>query len=236
MFLFKDDIKKHVFIMAPKCGTNTIANYLNKNILYSEHDNYSLLSNDDYKKIIIYRNDIIDRFLSGFYEDLFNNSCYDNLEISFYDYLSCLYECFKLKISNLNNLFFFFKKDIPIWFGNCSNKTLTITNNKGVFCSHIGSQKYFISHLLNQIKGKNVQIIEINDLYKITNDMEKKYSKEKKIYNIDLSKIKICDMKKNSIIISKVCLHEKYKEMILEIYEEDILLINKITEDYEYYS
>ena len=80
MLIFIDKENKIFYIMSPKCGTTTIANMLSVDINYKypkeELDN---LNNPEYKKIIIVRKSIIDRFLSGFYEDLFNNITFKEL-------------------------------------------------------------------------------------------------------------------------------------------------------------
>jgi len=74
MIVFLDETNKVFYIMPPKCGTTTIAKMLNVD-LHSIYD-LSNINNTEYKKVIIIRKDIVDRFLSGFYEDLFNNTCY----------------------------------------------------------------------------------------------------------------------------------------------------------------
>ena len=73
MIIYVDDKEKICYIMAPKCGSHTISKMLNTDLhtVYPEWH----LKNDDYRKIIIIRKDVIDRFLSGFYEDLIANTC-----------------------------------------------------------------------------------------------------------------------------------------------------------------
>jgi len=91
MKIYVDYNNNRIFILAQKCGNNTIANYLNVelHIKYSNIDN--MLNNKKFKKIIILRTDIIDRFLSGFNEDLYNNHCYNNMDVTFNDYLNFLH-------------------------------------------------------------------------------------------------------------------------------------------------
>jgi hypothetical protein len=61
MLLFIDERTKICYIMALKCGSHTIANYLNTDLhtSYAKHQ----LTNDEYTKIIIFRKDVVDRFL-----------------------------------------------------------------------------------------------------------------------------------------------------------------------------
>ena len=232
MLLFIDENNKICYIMAPKCGSTSIANYLNTNL----HNNYEndQLKNDEYVKIIIIRNDIVDRFLSGFYEDLFNNTCYNNMDVSFDDYLLFLYKCYTEKIPNVNNLSFYLNKDIPVWYGNCSEQNENITDIYGNFCSHIQSQKYSINNIINHIIGENVKIIEVNDLSKLLPNIKKCNVKQKKKYDLDLTQITLSHMKNNNIIISKESLTESQIQLILKIYEEDIVFINELTNKFKY--
>ena len=172
MFNFLDEINKIIYIMAPKCGTTTIASMLNVN-LHTKQD-LSNINNPEYKKIIIIRKNVIDRFLSGFYEDLYNNSCYDNCNVTFNDYLLFLYKCFQEKKPHVDNMKIYTETDIPIWFGECSGLKLNITNDKGQFISHIQSQKTAISNIVSLINNTtNVEIIELKNLSKITNNIKK---------------------------------------------------------------
>jgi hypothetical protein len=221
--------------MAPKCGTTTIAGMLNVHLhieySVSELDN---LNNPEYKKIIIIRKNVIDRFLSGFYEDLFNNYCYDNLDVTFNDYLLFLYKCFKEKIKNVNNMNVYNNNlDAPVWFGNCSELTLNITDENGNFCSHIMSQKYALSYIINKINCKNVQIVELNNLSSLLNLREENEKNKKiKISNIQddfiFSKIYLSEIKKKRIIIPSNYLNKKQQKKILEMYEEDTIFFNEL--------
>ena len=218
MLLFIDYNKKTVFIMAPKCGTTTIARCLNKS-LDSDDDYYQIHTLDDsFLKIIIYREDIISRFLSGFYEDIFNNTCYDEMNITFDEYLSFLNYCYINKIPNVNNINCYYQHmDIPLWFGECSKKRLPITNLKGVFCSHLVTQKYAIHNIIERFSNqKNIQLVELNDIHKVIKHDTVYNKKEKSIYT-NVSEMKLCDMKRNNIIISKNCLEEKHVKIILHL-------------------
>jgi len=232
MLIFIDEKNKVTYIMAPKCGTHTIANYLNTDL----HTNYEKkqLINDEYTKIIIFRKDVVDRFLSGFYEDLFNNTCYDNMDVTFNDYLLFLYKCYTEKIKNVNNLSVYLNKDIPVWYGNCSNHFKNITDNNGDFCSHIQSQKYAIYDIVNKITGENVKIIELNELSKLLPNIKRCNVKNKQKYDLDLTQITLSHIKKNKIIISKDSLNDSQIQLILKIYEEDILFINELTNKFNY--
>ena len=236
MLLFIDKKTQTCYIMSPKCGTHSISNYLNTD-LHTDYANYSsYLKNDNYTKIIIIRKDVVDRFLSGFYEDLFNNTCYDNMDVTFNEYLLFLYKCYSEKIPNVNNLSVYLNNNIPVWFGNCSNVFKNITDNNGSFCSHIQTQKYAINDIISQINGKNVKIIELNDLSKLLPNIKSYNVKKKQNYDLDLTKTTLSDMKKNNIIISKDCLNDTQVQLILKIYEEDTIFINELTNKFNYCS
>ncbi len=218
--------------MAPKCGTHTIANYLNTDV----HANYEKerLINDEYTKIIIFRKDVVDRFLSGFHEDLFSNVCYDNMDVTFNDYLLFLYKCYTEKIQNVNNLSVYLNKDIPVWYGNCSNDFKNITDNNGNFCSHIQTQKYAIYNIISKNIGTNVKIIELNDLSKLLPNIKPYNVKKKQKYDLDLTHTTLSYMKKNNIMISTDCFNDTQVQLILKIYEEDIAFISELTNKFNY--
>lgn len=233
MLLFIDYSKKTVFIMAPKCGTTTIATCLNKSV-DSDDDYYQIHTIDDsFLKIIIYREDIISRFLSGFNEDLLNNTCYDEMNITFDEYLSFLNYCYINKIPSVNNINCYCKyMDIPLWFGECSKKQLPITNSNGDFCSHILTQKYAIHNIIKRVSNqKNIHLIELNDIHKVIKD-DKVYNKKEKSIYTNVSEMKLCDMKRNRIIMTKACLEEKHVKIILNIYKEDIEFIQHLKKTY----
>jgi hypothetical protein len=181
---------------------------------------------------------VIDRFLSGFYEDLFNNTCYNNINVNFNDYLLFLYKCFKEKIPHANNMKIHNEQDIPVWYGNCSGYSLSLTNEEGNFASHIQSQKYAISNIVKLIHNKtNVEIIELKNLSKLTNNI--KHNVKNKISKLpnginNLSEMTLSYMKKNRIIISENLLNDEQKRIILDIYKEDICFINKLEEQFPY--
>ena len=58
MILFIDYTNKRCFIMAPKCGNTTIAEYLGVDIhtYYEDMEVIRVLQSDEFKKIIIIRN------------------------------------------------------------------------------------------------------------------------------------------------------------------------------------
>jgi hypothetical protein len=227
--------------MAPKCGSTTIANMLDVS-LHTKPD-LSFINNPEYKKIIIIRKNVVERFLSGFYEDLFNNFCYENLNITFNDYLLFLYKCFQQKIPYVDNIKIYNEDNeeyiMPIWCGNCSNKIFPITNYEGVFCAHLQSQKFAINDIVRLIKDKtNVKIIELNDLSKLTNSLKK--NEKKKLLKMpdginDFSELMLSYIKKNRIIINENLLTDKQKEIILDIYNEDIIFINNLEENFSYF-
>ena len=227
MIIYIDEINKICFLVSPKAGTSSIADYLNIPLLtiYSDDVIYNVLTDDNYMKIIIIRKNIIKRFISGFYEDLLNNTCYDNMNITFNDYLLFLNNCYTNKIKNVNNI----NNNIPIWFG--YENMLSITDNNGLFCSHIMSQHYALNVFINMIQGSNVKLIELNDLNTFLN-----YNKimNKKDYNNIPNNMILSDMKKNQIIISEETLTEEQKNIILNMYTIDIDFIKELESRFVY--
>ena len=237
MLVFCDDHNKIIYIMAPKCGTTTVSHSLNVGLSNQSHkvSCFANLNNPQYKKIIIIRESIVDRFLSGFYEDLFSNTCYDEMEITFDNYLLFLHKCFRDKIPNVSNFNVYNGLDIPVWFGNCSNVTLNITDANGNFCSHIQSQKYAISEITNSINCKNVQIVELNNLSSILKDKRSYNVKPKmgtKPPGFNISILSLSYIKKKQFVISSDFLNEKQKEIILDILNEDIIFLRELKEKF----
>ena len=230
MHFFIDFENKIMYIMAPKSGTTTIANMLN-----SQHNNIDqkhYVNNPEYKKIIIIRKNVIDRFLSGFYEDLFAEPCYNNMNVTFDDYLLFLHKCWKEKIPNVNNLQIYNGLNIPVFFG----KSLNITDNNGKFCSHIMCQKYSISNTIYLMECKNVQIIELNDLHILLPNLKKcnvKNKIDKLPDGIDnISNVTLSDIKSKILIIGSEFLNEIQKNLILDMYKEDIDYFHELMTKY----
>lgn len=233
MIIYIDYSKKIVFIIPPKNGNNSIAEYLNISIhhSYDKNEIKNCLNDDNFIKLIIIRKNIIDRFLSGFYEDLFNNKCYNNIDISFTEYLLFLNHCYIHKIPKVDNLNVYLNDNISICFGNCSNKYLPITNDKGIFVSHIQSQKYSINSYLQY---KNIKLLDIKDLDKFLNRSLHKNIKKKQYLDIDLYKIKLSTLKKERLIINKDVLNDYHKNIILNMYKEDTDFLEELEKKYEY--
>lgn len=231
MLVFIDDIKKQIFIVPPKCGNNTLCSYLGVQLHYEHKNTIEFLNDETFVKIMIIRDDLVDRFLSGFYEDLFNNQCYDDIDITFTDYLFFLHYCFVNKIPKVCNLNIYLNKKHSIYFGNCSNVSLPITNDEGEFISHIQTQKYTLKNFLNL---KNIKLLKIKNLNKFLNSDIRKNTKEKEKILINLDKIKLCEMKNKGLIINKNCLNQKHIEIILDMYNEDKEFIQKIEKKYGY--
>jgi hypothetical protein len=78
----------------------------------------------------------------------------------------------------------------------------------------------------------NVKMVNLNNLNKIINSDLKCNVKHKSIHNIDLYKITLGELKQKRIIVSSQVLDEDCKNMILEIYKEDIDFINELKELY----
>lgn len=91
------------------------------------------MNDETFVKIIIICHNLVDRFLSGFYGDLFNNKCYNIVDISFIYYLNFLYYCFFNIIKNINNLNVYFCINQKICYDNCSNLLFSTTNNENLF-------------------------------------------------------------------------------------------------------
>ena len=244
MRFFVDESNKRCFILAPKCGNQTIAHYLklDLHIKYTPEYINQILTNDSYLKLIIIRKDIYARFLSGFYEDLFNNTCYSNVNMTFNEYLLFLKYCFDNKIKNLDNLNCYDANlDIPICFGNCNKTALPITNAKGAFQSHISSQKFSISYLTSCIQGENVKLIELDKLsnYLGTDTIiNKLQNKTKQQYPCDINtftrNVNLKDMKQNRWIINHSVLNDDEKSIIYDMYKEDVDYINGLEHKFEY--
>jgi hypothetical protein len=230
--------KKEIYITSPKVGTTTISNYLKVN-LHEKYEIKDYINNINYKKIIIFRECVIERFLSGFYEDLFNNTCYNNCNISFENYLDFLYKCFENKTKNCNNLNMCSNINYEIWWGNCSGKKLNLTNDNGIFISHIQSQKYAINHLINLIDDKNMNNTFLLNLKDLSSYLNSNNISNKKNYLTlnnyqDINKISLSTLKNERIIVKKNYLKNKELNKILKIYNEDILFIENLKKKFKY--
>lgn len=233
MLIFIDEKKKYIFICPPKCGNTSISYYLNID-LHHKYDNIiDKLNNNNYQKIIIIRN-IYERFISGFNEDLNNNDCYYNIDINFDKYLDFLKFCFDNKIKNCNNLNVYNKElNIEIYWGQCSNKKLNITDNSGTILGHISSQKYNIQNIVNKIRDTNVKVIDIQHLNNYIDNI--KLNNKSNIYNSYDSNTKLSEIKKNnSLLIKSKLLTERNKNIIKHIYNEDIEFIENLKHKYNY--
>jgi len=219
--------------MPPKCGTTTISAFLGVT-LHEKNDAHKYLNDATYKKIIIYVENIVKRFLSGFYEDLFNNKCYSDMNITFEEYIQFVHQIYKQKIPNVRNLNCCTKYDHDLYYGGCSHVTLPITNACGEFTGHIQTQKYAIGKLIDNITCLNVNIIELNDLHKIVNGV---HSNKKKYVDIDydINDTKLSYMYEHKVVINESYISEKQHKIITEICEEDKLFIQHIKNKYSAY-
>lgn len=231
MLIYFHNINKVIYIMAPKCGTTTIANLVKANFFTSYNKQaMSNLNNPEYKKIIIIRKSVIDRFLSGFYEDLFNNTCYDNMNITFNEYLKFLDLCYTKKIKNVTNMKMYNGIRLPLWYGNCSGLSRPITDSTGNFCSHLISQKHAISHITKMITCKNVNVVDLSNLQDILPVGTPKHNVKNKIedLSINFSEMTLSYIKSNRIIVSSLHLNESQQKLILDMYTNDLLFIEEL--------
>jgi len=232
MTIYIDHDNKICYILSPKCGTQSIVKSLNLTMKkeYDYHEVFDTLKNVNYKKIIIIR-DIFSRFLSGFYEDLHNNECYLDINISFIDYVKFLKYCYDNKIPSVNNLNVYFKEDKKIWWGQCSNVILPITDEKGNLSGHLIHQKTHLLPYINiiDIDDKNIEIIDIKELHKYIKVCENKKIYEtvnESTFNTPLNSIKN-DYAAGYPKIENM-LNYEIKEIILEIYKDDLEYIDEI--------
>ena len=170
---------KTIIITSPKCGSTSIlkSNKYKFESIEFEKEEYILDLFKKYQVVIVYRENIIKRFLSGFYEDLINNSCYDNVDLTFEEYVCGLYNIYLNKTQNVSEIYIN-DKIIPIYWGECSNKKINITDNEGNFISHIQSQEYAMINFINIFdETYNVKLLELNNLSILTG--EKKHNCDK---------------------------------------------------------
>ena len=226
MTIYIDFSNKICFILSPKCGTQSVCKYLKINLdtHYSDDEIVNCLTDYNFKKIIVVRN-IIDRFFSGFYEDLCNNDCYYNLNISFYNYIKFLCYCYDNKIKNVNKLNIYYEKDYSlIYWGQCSNMHLPITDCSGNISGHITHQKKYIEPYINIInKTENVEVIDINELSKFINLHEnaKNINNNTNNNEYDFNTL-LSEIKKKHIFPSKEkILNDEIKQIIKHIYSSD---------------
>jgi len=231
MTIFVDFVNSKCFILSPKCGTQTLSKYLKIpiNISYEQSEILNILKDKSFKKIIVVR-DVIDRFFSGFYEDLKHNDCYLDLNISFFDYIKFICYCHDNKIKNINNISIYYPdKNNSIYWGACSGLKLPVTDSSGKLSGHIISQKIHLSYCVDLLEpDDNVEIIDISELSKITNIQEnvKHYTEEDKKYNYDTL---ISDLKKANIYPKKeYMLNNIITNIINHIYISDIIYIESI--------
>ena len=97
--------------------------------------------------------------------------------------------------------------------------------------SHIQSQKYQIK---NYLTCKNIKLLEIKDINKFLNNDIHKNIKLKKLLDINLYTTELKELKQKRLIINDETLEEEYKNIILNMYKEDIELIQYLENKYEY--
>lgn len=231
MLIFIDNLNKYIFIASPKCGNTSMSHYLNVDLHIKYYNIEDKLNDNNYLKIIVVR-DIYERFISGFNEDLNNNDCYEDLNINFDQYLDFLKFCNDNKIKNCNNLNSYFKDlNVEIWWGQCSNKKLNITDSNGLILGHISSQKYNLENIINKIKDNNVKIIDIKDLSNYIGNIKKNNKSD--INNNYDNNTKLSEIKKNrAFFVKSKLLTKRNINIIKHIYYEDIEFIENLNIKY----
>jgi hypothetical protein len=152
------------------------------------------------------------------------------MNITFNDFLLFLYKCHNEKTPNVNTININ-NLTIPIWWW---GDKFNLTDNNGNFCSHIKGQKMEISHITNNIKCNNVELIDLSNLSYIIKS-EKKNVKLKKVpCDFDLATAPLSYIKNNKIIFSTLNLTSTQIKIILEIYKEDIKYIEELEKKYKY--
>jgi len=234
MIIYIDYRKKEVFIVPPKCGNNIISTYLNLKInkKYTHKNIMYVLTNNNFKKIIIYR-DIYDRFLSGFYEDLINNSCYLDIDLNFLEYCEFLEYCINNNIKNVSNLNVkYYNLDKKIWWGECGAQNYNIINNKGYIDGHMISQenciKIYVDILIRR-KSTNVYLLNIKDINKYLGINIYKYQKNYMI-NDDINfKTPIYILKTNRLFPTReIMINDKVKSIIDNLYNSDFIFLDNL--------
>jgi hypothetical protein len=225
--IFIDYNKKRVFILAAKCGNHTISDYLNCGLQgsFDQTEISSALGNKDFKKIFVIRNPYV-RFLSGFYEDLGNNDCYNNIDVSFKQYVQFLYYCHCNKIANVNNLNVYFpNNNQEIYWGGNLDLQLPITDVNGTITGHIEKQTQFIKFFFDLFQIKDIKVIdvcELSDTLGLKSSSEIKNTKTYTLGNVT-NQIKLSDLKKNpELRVNHKLLYDKEIISILDvIYKDD---------------
>ena len=211
MILFVDYVKSICYIVAPKCGNTTIANYLNVGLHHEFNNIEDILGDEKFTKIIILRS-IYGRFLSGFYEDLFNNDCFNDINIIFDDYLDFLKKITDNKEKNVDTIDYYYNLESqvkPIYWGQCSNLKLSITDNNGNLDGHIISFKNNVDYFVQ--KSNNVKLLDLNNLSDFLGSNIKDNVKNKN-YNSNIGNIEISLIKKETLIMDEEILIQRQKK------------------------
>jgi sugar phosphate isomerase/epimerase len=223
MPIFACHLKKIIIITSPKCGSTSLKEYFMNIENYDSEMLLKLLH--EYKIYIVFNENIIKRFLSGFFEDLINNSCYNEIDISFKDYVDILYNININKVAEVNKIQYN-NIEYNIWWGECSNRKISLTDEHGEFMSHIQSQTYSIINFLNILDNNcNVEIIDLKNLYYLIRGEHKNKSEAKHdfpIKIIDMTNISLKDIKKNVFISTQNTFDSQIEKKIMEIYKKDI--------------
>jgi hypothetical protein len=239
MIVYIDYKKKRIFITSPKCGNNTIAAYLkcDLHMKYNDDEMNDAFKNKEFEKILIIRNPY-ERFLSGFYEDLLNNTCYNDINITFKEYLRFLNYCHNNKIQNVNNLNIFYKEiEQKVWWGECSGLKLPITDDNGCISGHIRNQSHYIKKYLDLFTIGEIRVI---DIYELSNILQETEIKNKKTYskNAIENGTKLCDLKLRNFKQNpnyrtnyKLLYDEEIIDIIKNIYKDDFAFINNLNKN-----
>ena len=233
MIIYIDYEKFICYIVAPKCGNWSIAHHLKVGLFKNYGNTDEILADEKFTKIIILRS-VYSRFLSGFYEDLFKNDCHNDINITFDEYLDFLKKITDNKEKNVDTIDYIynFEKQIkPIYWGQCSNKRLPITDNDGILCTHNKSFKKCVDQFVQC--STNIKLLKLNNLSDFLGSNKKKNVKEKK-YDLNIGNIKLNVIKKERHIMDEEMLTQSQKDIIDHMYNEDNEYLDYLENTYKY--
>ncbi len=244
MRFFVDDIHKFCYIVAPKCGNSSIAKNLGVPVLinYSEDKKREILFDSTYTKVIIVRQNLVDRFLSGLYEEMFpksgiNGEIYANINLTFGEFLESLFAIIKSRAPNVQTISHpsstFASEAAAQWriesFGG------PITDEFGTLVTHMGSQFWWISDIVRvMLTAPTPQpwtVIDTANICQaldmpIVKNVKKKISYSPKFYQ----RLYISEIIQKKRIATRDCLTAAQLQEILALFAHDQQFIDLLYE------